>query len=107
MNAKTKNEIEKIRKKVTPVLKKHGIPKAVLFGSYVSGDNTQDSDVDIYVDLPKDRQMGFEFFSIAREMEKKLGKEVDLIECTGYDTPIKKNILKDGVVLYEKQQKTA
>lgn len=94
--------LEEVKKKVIPILKNHGIPKAILFGSYIYGNMVEDSDIDIYVELPKDRTIGFEFFSIARELESKLGRDVDLIECTGYDTPLKKKILKEGILIYEK-----
>ena len=101
MNAKTKNNIEEIKEKVISIFKKHGIPKAILFGSYVYDDMDKDSDIDIYIDLPKNRRLGYEFFDIAEELESKLNKKVDLIECSVGNPPIKQLIMKEGIIIYE------
>ena len=45
--------LDKIIQQIIPVLKQAEVRKAALFGSYVRGDNNEDSDVDILVDLPR------------------------------------------------------
>ena len=42
---------EDIEIRVIPILKKYDVQKAALFGSYARGDETEDSDVDILVEL--------------------------------------------------------
>ena len=97
MNKKTEKEINKIKDKIIPVLKRHGIKRAGLFGSLVQGNMNKDSDIDVYVELPRNRHIGFEFFRIMRELKKELGRKVDLVDCSGGNPPIKKEILKKEV----------
>jgi uncharacterized protein len=40
---------EEIRRKIVPVLKKHNVTRAGIFGSYARGEQTKESDVDILV----------------------------------------------------------
>jgi len=48
-----------------------------LFGSYARGDQRDDSDVDIVVDV--DPSIGLEFVSLAERIEERLGMHVDLV----------------------------
>jgi uncharacterized protein len=48
-----------------------------LFGSYARGDQTEQSDIDILVDVKG--TIGFEFMQLADDLEQMLGKKVDLI----------------------------
>ena len=49
---------------------------AYLFGSYARGEATQKSDVDILI---VSEAMGLKFYGLADELEKALGKSVDLL----------------------------
>ena len=39
--------IERIKLKALPILKKYGVTKAGIFGSYATGKNKKNSDIDI------------------------------------------------------------
>lgn len=56
---------------------RYKIAKIGLFGSYARGDQTDDSDVDVFVDV--DASIGLEFVSLAEEIEKDIGLPVDVI----------------------------
>ena len=88
-------DIEKIKMKALPILKKYGIVKAGIFGSYARGDNKKNSDIDILV-LPPNG-IGFEFFGIQSELEKKLKKRVDLLSYRAIHPLLKERILKEEV----------
>ena len=47
--------IEEIKKKVLPVVKRYEVQKAAIFGSFVRGEQREDSDIDILVKF-KDRE---------------------------------------------------
>jgi hypothetical protein len=53
------------------------IKKIALFGSYARGDQRDDSDVDILVDV--DPCIGLEFVTLAETIEKLLGLPVDVV----------------------------
>ncbi len=90
-----KNKINQIKKPIVEVLKKHKIRKAGIFGSYARGEEKNNSDVDILI-MPTEG-MGLEFVEIVLELEKKLGKKVDLVSYRGIHPLLKEYILKDEV----------
>ena len=57
--------------------KKYKVRQMALFGSYARGDQRNDSDVDVLVDV--DPSIGLEFVSFADEMEKLVGLPVDIV----------------------------
>ena len=88
-------ELERIKKLITPILKKYGIKKAGIFGSYARGDYSKNSDIDILVKLP--RGIGLEFIGIELELEEKLGKKVHLVTYKYVHPYIKKNIFSEEI----------
>lgn len=88
-------EFKKIKTKVLRVLKKYGIKKAGIFGSYARGEQKKNSDVDILIQPPKG--IGFGFAGIEIELEEILGKKVDLISYKGISPYLKERILSDEV----------
>lgn len=84
--------LEEIKTKAISILKQGGVKKAAIFGSYVRGDNTVKSDVDILVDLPENATL-IELVGIKQDIEEKLQKIVDVITYNGICPLIKKSIL--------------
>jgi len=91
-------EIEKLKSKVIPILKKHGVKKAALFGSLVRGEMGEDSDIDILVKIDKDISL-LDFVGIKLELEEVLGRKVDLVEYDTIKPRLKDRILKEQVVI--------
>jgi len=88
-------EIEQIKKKVVPILKKFNVTKAGIFGSYARGEQKKKSDVDILV---KTEAMGlFEFIRLRETLRVALGRKVDLVEYKEIRSEIKQNILGDEI----------
>ena len=48
-----KKDLSQFKKKIVPLLRDARVIKASLFGSYVRGEEREDSDVDILVEVPK------------------------------------------------------
>jgi len=82
--------------KIIPILKKYGVKKASLFGSIVRGDVHKNSDVDILVDIPEEKSL-FEVMDIQFELEKALGRKVDLVEYENIKPRLKPYILKNQI----------
>jgi len=68
---------EKIEKHKDELEAKFKVKKIALFGSYVSGNSTDNSDVDILVDFKE--PVGFLFVHLAEYLEELLGRKVDLL----------------------------
>jgi len=82
--------------KIIPILKKYGVKKASLFGSVVSGNIQKNSDIDILAEIPEEKSL-FEVMDIQFELEKALGKKVDLVEYQNIKTRLKPYILKNQI----------
>jgi predicted nucleotidyltransferase len=93
-------EIAYIQEKVAPIMAKYGIKRAAVFGSVSRGENRLDSDIDLLVKLG-DQPMGmFRYMQFIDEVEKTLGRKVDLV-TEGADKFLRPYILKDTKVIYE------
>ena len=71
------NEIQTIKKKITPILKEAGVLKSSIFGSFVRGEADEKSDVDILVELPKGKSL-FDLADLQERLQLVLGKKVDI-----------------------------
>jgi len=91
-------DIEKIKSKIVKILKKHGIVRAGLFGSFARGENKKKSDVDILIEVDKDRKFSLlDFVGLKLELEDVLKKKVDLVEYSVIKKRIRNQILNDEV----------
>ncbi len=88
-------QLNRIKKIIIPILKKNGVVKAGIFGSYARGEQKKKSDVDILVQPPKG--MGLEFVGMKLDLEKKLRKKVDLLTYNSLSPYLKEYILADEV----------
>ncbi len=89
-----KSTLEAIKEKALPVLKQANVKKAALFGSYVRGENTKESDIDMLVELPSDATL-FELGGLKVTLEEKLNKKVDIVTYKSISPVIKDSILNN------------
>ena len=94
--------IREIKEKVIPVLKKHKIRRAGLFGSYAKEDAKEESDIDILIELPTNYSL-LDFVGIKLELEDILGKNVDLVEYLALKPALKTTILNEEVIIYDRK----
>ena len=89
----TRTDILSKLKKLKPKLyKEYSVKKIGLFGSFSDNTYTEDSDIDILVELEK--PIGWSFFSLELYLEKKLGRKIDLVTKNALKEQIKEIILK-------------
>ena len=87
-----------IREKILPVLRRHGIKRAGMFGSFVRGEATPESDVDILVELDRQASL-FDFIGIKLELEEVLERRVDLVQYAAIKPLLRERILSEEVTL--------
>ena len=68
---KTNKEIEKIKKKIIPILKKNKVVRAGIFGSYARGEQKKNSDIDILVRINDKNMSLIDFVKLKLEFKKK------------------------------------
>jgi len=89
-------EIEAIKQKIIPVLKKNKVTKAGIFGSYARGEQNKKSDVDILVEINDDRSLT-ELIGLKLILEKNLKRKIDLVEYCTIRKELKDSILNDEI----------
>ncbi len=95
MNQKT---LEEIKLKTIPILKEAGVTRSSLFGSYVRGEQREDSDIDMLIDLPKEKSL-LDLVRLKRKLKVRLGKEVDLLTYNAIHPLLKEYIQKDQFLI--------
>jgi len=88
-----------------PILEKHSIYKVIVFGSYARGYFTSTSDIDLVIDSMGELK-GISFFIASNEISKMLPIKSDIYEQREIKegSALHSEILKDGVVIYDRQQ---
>jgi len=92
----TSKHLDEIKNKAVPILKKAGVTRSAIFGSYVRGENIKGSDIDILVDVPRGTGL-FAYVSLKRKLEKSLNKKVDLITYKSIHPKLRDKILSEQV----------
>jgi len=89
-------ELEIIKQKILPILKKNNITRAGIFGSYARGKQHKGSDVDILIELNDDRGL-LGFINLKNILEKAIKRKIDLVEYECIRSEIRKHVLKEEV----------
>ncbi len=92
--------IAEIKKKIKLILKRHDVKRAAVFGSYARGDEKKKSDIDILIEYKNDNDKSLlDFVELKLELEKKLGKKVDLVEYCAIRPRIKNRVLDEQLLI--------
>ena len=89
------NQLQKLKPLIVKILKKSGVKKASVFGSFARGNQNKKSDIDILIEPPKG--MGLGFVSLGLELKEKLGRKVDLLTYKSIHPYLKDHILSNEV----------
>ena len=89
-----RKDLEAIKKDILPILLQAHVKKAALFGSYVRGDSTSQSDIDILVELPEDATL-FELGGLKVDLEEKLNMKVDVVTYKSIYPVIRESVLSN------------
>ncbi len=73
--------INKIKKQYPYLTVQFGVKRIGLFGSVAKMSETEDSDIDLIVEL--DRPIGLRFISLVDYLEKLFGRKVDIVTKEG------------------------
>ncbi|MEY3499542.1 MAG: hypothetical protein RL308_1211 [Bacteroidota bacterium] len=92
----TNNQINLIK----DFFSKQPVLKAYLFGSYSRGNETENSDIDLLVELDYNQPIGLEFIQMQLDLQKLLSKKVDLVSARGLSKYIKPILDKEKKLIY-------
>ncbi len=71
------NTIAILKKESANLKTEFGVKRIALFGSFAVNAQTENSDVDIMIEL--ERPLGLKFFDLADHLEKLLGRKIDVL----------------------------
>lgn len=98
----SKEEIKaKIKQCVQQMSGGQNINKVLLFGSHLHGNATDNSDVDLLVELEESVGL-FDFVAMQEELSKFLKASVDLGQPDALSKHIKDAVLREAEVVYER-----
>jgi len=92
-------KIEEIKEKVTPLLIRHQVRRAGIFGSVAKENDTLKSDIDILVELDNKISL-LDFVGMKLELEDLLGRTVDLVEYQAIKPRLREKILEEEIRIY-------
>lgn len=93
--------IEEVKQKTQPVLEKHGVTYAAIFGSLARGEDHPQSDIDILVRLGRPTGI-IGYMQLVQNLEEILQKKVDLVTEQGLNEHVRPYVLPDLKIIYEK-----
>jgi predicted nucleotidyltransferase len=98
------DQYAEIRRKAVPILKPY-ISRLAVFGSTVRGEATKDSDLDLLIRLKPSSErpkLGlFKLMEIEKNLEEKLGREIDLVTEDSLSPYIRHYVEEEKVIIYE------
>ena len=94
--------LENFDNKIQVFFKGKPIKKTYLFGSYARNENTNNSDIDILVELDSTQTIGMiEYIKMIEGLENIFSRKVDLVTTDGLSAYIKPFIDKEKILIYE------
>ncbi len=89
---------ERIKDQIIELLHQSGVKKAALFGSFVRGDATEESDIDILIEFEDGKSL-LDLVRLKRELEEILHRKVDLITYNSIHPLLRDQILNEQQVI--------
>lgn len=93
---------EYITKVIADFFKDKPVNKVWLLGSYARGEADETSDVDVLIDIDKNKKVGLQYFLWHEQLAEILKKKVDIVSSGWENKYIKPFIDKDKFMIYEK-----
>jgi hypothetical protein len=85
--------VSTLRKHKPELIRKYPIASIGVFGSYVRGEASLDSDVDVAVEISA--PMGLNFVAMADEIESLLGLPTDVVTLRSLKPEVRRNVMDE------------
>jgi len=93
------DSLASIKKKAVPILKRHDVKRASIFGSFACGMATLKSDVDFLIEYKGKKKTLFDLVDLKFELEQTLDRKVDVITYQSIYPGLRERILAEQVVI--------
>jgi len=96
---RTKCSLSSIKKKAVPILRKHAIKRASIFGSFARGTANSKSDIDFLIEYKEKDKSLFDLVDLKSDLEESLDRKVDVITYNSIYWRIRERILAEQIVV--------
>lgn len=90
--------LEGLKQKITPVLRRHQVARAAIFGSFATGLPEAGSDLDLLVEFEGDKSL-LNLVALQLELEEAVGRKVEVVTYRALHPRIKERVLQEQVVI--------
>lgn len=87
----------KMKARVVFILKKNGVKKAALFGSFARGEASKNSDLDLLIEFKGKKKDLWDHISLVQELEETLHRKVDVLTYKYIHPALRERILAEQV----------
>lgn len=102
-NRKMLMATQELQQMIADYFKTQPVLKAWLFGSYSRGEQREDSDVDILIQVDRSQPVGlFKLSGMSLELQDLLGLPVDLVTVKGLMDFARESVDRDKILIYER-----
>src|SRR3984885_15735967 len=89
--------IQNIKKWALPILRRHAVKRAAIFGSFARGEAKARSDIDFLIEYKTKNKSLFDLVDLKSELEDVLGRKVDIVTYNSIYWRLRKQILMEQV----------
>ena len=90
--------VEELKSKIIPVLQQHDVIHAAIFGSFARGEEKEDSDLDILVELGEGKSL-LDLAALKLELEETLRRKIDVVTYNALHPRIRERVLEEQVAI--------
>lgn len=91
-----KLDLKDVKEKSRPILDKHGVQKAEVFGSYARGEQDKESDIDLLVKMENGATL-IDIAELKKELENNLEVQVDVLTYNSIHPEILSQVQDEAV----------
>jgi uncharacterized protein len=88
-----------IKKRAIPILKKHAVKRASIFGSFARGTAKTRSDIDFLIEYKGKNKSLFDLVDLKSDLENSLDRKVDIITFNSIYWRLRDRILAEQIVI--------
>lgn len=90
--------LEEVKRQLLPVLQRHDIARAAIFGSFARDEVETGSDLDILVEFRGEKSL-LDLVALKLDLEEALGRNVDVLTYNALHPAIRDRILNEQMVI--------
>lgn len=96
IRSEEEQSIEKLKKKLLPILKRHQVLRAGIFGSTAEGTARETSDLDLLIEFKGEKSL-LDLVALKLDLEAEMNRHVDVLTYRALNPSLKKRVLEQEV----------